>query len=114
MDNSHKNQYKQVFCGKESSSNRSVTLQNLLSAGILESGPGAMTIEYLVRYKLYTVFLFLRKINFKLAVQPSYIINQFFFQDVSIYFKKCPKTVKCLNKNAPLINKEALFLFLFK
>lgn len=40
---------KQVFCGKESSGNRSVTLQNLLSAGILNSGPGAMTIEYLVR-----------------------------------------------------------------
>lgn len=46
---SNKNQNKQVFCGKESSSNRSVTLQNLLSAGILESGPGAMTIEYLVK-----------------------------------------------------------------
>lgn len=45
-----KNQNKQVFCGKESSGNRSVTLQNLLSAGILESGPGAMTIEYLVKH----------------------------------------------------------------
>lgn len=49
MESNIKNQNKQVFFGKESSSNRSVTLQNLLSAGILESGPGAMTIEYLVR-----------------------------------------------------------------
>lgn len=57
MDNNHKNQNKQVFCGKESSSNRSVTLQNLLSAGILESGPGAMTIEYLVRYQFCNIFL---------------------------------------------------------
>lgn len=29
---------------------RTVTLQMLLSAGILQAGPGTMTIEYLVRF----------------------------------------------------------------
>nr|XP_023029889.1 MPN domain-containing protein-like [Leptinotarsa decemlineata]XP_023029890.1 MPN domain-containing protein-like [Leptinotarsa decemlineata] len=38
-------QNKQVI-GRETN-NRTITLQNLLSAGILEPGPGAMTIEYL-------------------------------------------------------------------
>ncbi|KAJ8916298.1 hypothetical protein NQ315_016439 [Exocentrus adspersus] len=37
---------KQLLPGRESS-NRTVTLQMLLSAGILEPGPGSMTIEYL-------------------------------------------------------------------
>lgn len=29
---------------------RTITLQMLLSAGILQAGPGTMTIEYLVRF----------------------------------------------------------------
>ncbi|KAJ8958905.1 hypothetical protein NQ318_019673 [Aromia moschata] len=46
IDGDHgKSQNKQVS-GRESS-NRTVTLQMLLSAGILEPGPGTMTIEYL-------------------------------------------------------------------
>ncbi|CAH2002677.1 unnamed protein product [Acanthoscelides obtectus] len=44
-DDHAKNSSKQAS-GKEST-HRSITLQNLLSAGILEPGPGAMTIEYL-------------------------------------------------------------------
>ncbi|VEN36622.1 unnamed protein product [Callosobruchus maculatus] len=45
IDEHAKNTARQT-CGKEST-HRSITLQNLLSAGILEPGPGAMTIEYL-------------------------------------------------------------------
>lgn len=57
---------KQVFCGKESSGNRSVTLQNLLSAGILESGQGAMTIEYLVRLLVVNSFVLSGRLLFPL------------------------------------------------